>query len=544
MAFSTFKFPTRSAVDDAKEVTTTLIGSNAKSVDDFIQGSVSAHYGHSHCGGDSMSATEFNLKQALIYYNSGMADYANGKYDSAVKHFSATIELNSKGIKAYDNAGDALYCMGQPEIANQYYIKANELAAKSFPVYRERGQAFYAMSQHMNAAQDFKVENTYEPRHAMSFFTKGVGLYKSYIRYPNFSLSLRDRDNAIPMFNIAIILNSRLGDAFFYRGHLLLCKKERDLAIQDLSKAIELGCKLNDAHRYLKKALTVELSKPSEAIFKLILTQKYWSIFKEIAGVTIDKEALLTSIKNLVPALKLNVLAQALVKETFLGQLFYTRRHLFYTEPNVTIGTLKQIAGALERELATSDAKVMLSDVTKTALCKDTTLQEELKKAFPSLYQKLKPIFDAYQIQFGVTNAPDIIIAPPVISAVSIAPSAPSVAALFSNNKSVVEKSDTHSQPRINSTIAQQVDQEQIEGALSVSVNSTAPDSEQQEGQTSIDLSMDSSASELPDQSKMENNFEKGLLAKLALLPAPPTYRITVVDHKMESKNKIVARVM
>ena len=65
---------------------------------------------------------------------------------------------------------------------------------------------------------------------------------------------VNDFENALTNYSRAIELNPHLGEAYFNRGLIYLQLGQREKAIDDLSKAGELG--IMDSYSILKKIIT------------------------------------------------------------------------------------------------------------------------------------------------------------------------------------------------------------------------------------------------------------------------------------------------
>jgi hypothetical protein len=109
--------------------------------------------------------------------------------------------------------------------------------------------------------------------------------------------------------------------------------------------------------------------------------------------------------------IKQTALWQSLLRESFLGSLFYTQ--VFDLPPAINRGTLSRIVGALNTEIRLS--RVYLDNPTLSKIAADTFLQLEIQKHFPNLFILLmdhlyKPSSIAILAPIGL--APDINLAP------------------------------------------------------------------------------------------------------------------------------------
>ncbi|MER3447202.1 MAG: hypothetical protein C4291_10325 [Candidatus Dadabacteria bacterium] len=168
---------------------------------------------------DYSKAIEINPKNALAYYNRGIAYQAKGRYDKAISDYSKAIEINPSYAAAYINRGIVYANRGLLDQAASDYNRAVEIDPKY-------GEAIY-QNAYVNKDRNDK---------AISGFNKTLKISPIYDNNKD-----AQYDQAIYNYTKAIEANPRDAQAYYHRGVAYYNKGQYDKAIADFNKAIELN---------------------------------------------------------------------------------------------------------------------------------------------------------------------------------------------------------------------------------------------------------------------------------------------------------------
>lgn len=111
-----------------------------------------------------------------------------------------------------------------------YFTKALQLDPGLTEAYAKRGTLYYFQGNYTGAIQDFQRVAELKPLDSKANIMLGLAFMKQEYY-----------DEAISYFNHAIELNPRDADAYGYRSEARRLKGKLDVAIQDATRAIELG---------------------------------------------------------------------------------------------------------------------------------------------------------------------------------------------------------------------------------------------------------------------------------------------------------------
>ncbi len=180
---------------------------------------------------------EFDPKDAVAYYDRGLAYYEQNKYDLAIADYTKAIELDPKYAKAYIWRGGAYNNQKNYDLALSDYNKAIELDPKYVNAYCSRGSSYEAQKNYDLALSDYNKAIELDPKHACAYTKRGIA-YNRENKY----------DRAIADYTKAIELDPKYALAYYKRGNAYDDLKKYDLAIADFSKAIELDPNYADAY--------------------------------------------------------------------------------------------------------------------------------------------------------------------------------------------------------------------------------------------------------------------------------------------------------
>ena len=183
-----------------------------------------------------------------IAYNSrGTAFHNRGDYDKSISDFGRAVELFPSD-QSYSNLGMSHFRKGEYRESIAYLSKAIECSA-SDRLYVLRGDAYYRDGDYDKAEVDYMNANEKELLNIVSRNWNLIAAYKLAI----LRLKTTAYDASLEVINDVIEhdTDSCLGNRpYCVRGIVLLCLKEWDSAVEDLSRCRDndasLDCRLND----------------------------------------------------------------------------------------------------------------------------------------------------------------------------------------------------------------------------------------------------------------------------------------------------------
>ena len=104
---------------------------------------------------DYTKALEINPRDALAYYNRGIAYNKKGRHDEAISDFNKALEINPRDAWAYYNRGIAYDNKGEYDQAISDYTKALEINPKDAVAYYDRGILYEKKGQYDQAISDY-----------------------------------------------------------------------------------------------------------------------------------------------------------------------------------------------------------------------------------------------------------------------------------------------------------------------------------------------------------------------------------------------------
>jgi tetratricopeptide (TPR) repeat protein len=198
----------------------------------------------------------------ISFLNSGIGHYSRGEHDMAIIYFNMAISSEPDFGEAYNNRGLAYHAKGDNDRALADFEKAIQLLPDSAIPYSNRGAVYLSMGDHENAIADLDKALELDPRFSKAYYNRGL----TYLGLGEYDNAIADFDKAIEFTpeEVSAILNkvptgeSRLSMgavdwfkntqsfadlslAYANRGIAYFGKGDRDRAVADLEKALELG---------------------------------------------------------------------------------------------------------------------------------------------------------------------------------------------------------------------------------------------------------------------------------------------------------------
>jgi tetratricopeptide (TPR) repeat protein len=170
----------------------------------------------------------------------GRAKIANATahYYTALRYLNRAIGLNAQYSQAYQNRAAAFMALQRNDEAAQDLDKVIALSPDNAAFYVARGQAFARDKKWMPAFRDFTKAIELAPDNVPALIGRA-------------SQNLdRRRDLALEDLNKAIALDPKASEAYFWRGQARYAANDAEGADADLSMAIELDPLSSEAHRF------------------------------------------------------------------------------------------------------------------------------------------------------------------------------------------------------------------------------------------------------------------------------------------------------
>jgi tetratricopeptide (TPR) repeat protein len=213
-------------------------------------------------------AINHNPKLTEVYNNLGSVYDKQGNHKRAVKYYTRAIKQNPNFIEAYYNRGNAYLNLGNYKRAIKDYTQViqqkSDLKKKA---YMNRGNLYARQGEYNRAIADTQAILALDPNDAeaaeaynnIGFYYAQLGNYDLALTNINKAISLRPKKSdqaydsrgfvyakqgkyelAIADYNQAIKINPDLATTYLKRGSAYKAKGDKDRAITDFKKVLEL----------------------------------------------------------------------------------------------------------------------------------------------------------------------------------------------------------------------------------------------------------------------------------------------------------------
>jgi tetratricopeptide (TPR) repeat protein len=180
---------------------------------------------------DSVSKEPEATKHYLEYLSQGH-DYAEaGDFNKALEAYTEAIELKSDGTDGYVGRGACNAHLGNYQLAEKDFDMAIQLNPGNYQAYWARALLHTTLRNFDKAVDDYsRVIDLNQDFAAMAYANRGW-VYRN---------RLRDSQQAISDYTMAIKLKAGSALVYYHRACALLDTRKYREAVEDLSKAIEL----------------------------------------------------------------------------------------------------------------------------------------------------------------------------------------------------------------------------------------------------------------------------------------------------------------
>ena len=191
-----------------------------------------------NAAGDAQGTkTDLDLQKAKELYEAGLAFFAQGQMEEAIRKYDEAIRLSSDTPGAYAGRGLAYSNLGQFQRAVQDFDAAIRLNPQNADAYNNRGLAFGELGDFNKAVQDFDASIRLNPQRADAYNNRGLAYGE-----------LGDFNKAVQDFDASIRLNPQRADAYNNRGLAYGELGDFNKAVQDFDAAIRLNPQNADAY--------------------------------------------------------------------------------------------------------------------------------------------------------------------------------------------------------------------------------------------------------------------------------------------------------
>jgi tetratricopeptide (TPR) repeat protein len=162
----------------------------------------------------------------LVHYNLGNAFTQQRRYDAALRHYSASLDINPDYANAYYQRGQVWHVMGNYDRAITDFTQMLQQNPDDVNALLNRGSAYNLNDNYSQAIADFNQVLLRQPEHVDAFFNRGTAL-----------LYAGESEQALADFSCVLELNPNDADAFAYRGIVWSNTGDYNRALADFTAA-------------------------------------------------------------------------------------------------------------------------------------------------------------------------------------------------------------------------------------------------------------------------------------------------------------------
>ena len=180
-------------------------------------------------------------EKVMKEYVEGKNNHNEGKFETAISHFTNAIDLSPKIPSLYLVLGNSYLAYDRYDDAIATYDRGLAVAERSEMIYAKlianRGHANEELGQHQNAMDDLSLAIKLIPNHSGTYIARGVVKYR-----------MKDFQGAIDDYTAAMERDSDSANAYYNRGLAKANLKDFQGAIKDFTKSIKLSPDHDDVY--------------------------------------------------------------------------------------------------------------------------------------------------------------------------------------------------------------------------------------------------------------------------------------------------------
>ena len=173
-----------------------------------------------------------NAKDAIAWYNKGVALGGLRRYEDSLRAYDEAIRLDTKSVASWYNKGVALDDLGRHEDALRAYDEALRLDPKDAASLNNKGAALSALNRYREALPIFGKAVELDPEDALIWYNRGVVLSR-----------LDRREEAVSCYDEATTLDPSYAEAWHNKGGSLGILGRYEEALLAIDEAIRLNPK-------------------------------------------------------------------------------------------------------------------------------------------------------------------------------------------------------------------------------------------------------------------------------------------------------------
>jgi tetratricopeptide (TPR) repeat protein len=178
---------------------------------------------------DAKRAVHLDNENALFQNNLGYVYNVRHEIKNAIFYLRNAVKLEPTYHNAWDNLSTAYQDIGEYDSSLYAVNKAIELNPQKSKYYNGRGNVYFAIKQKENALNDFNKAVELDKQNYKAINNIGI-VYSSSSRF----------SEAVKFFNSAIAIYPNYADAYFNRCFALYSLGNRELAMKDLQKCLQI----------------------------------------------------------------------------------------------------------------------------------------------------------------------------------------------------------------------------------------------------------------------------------------------------------------
>jgi tetratricopeptide (TPR) repeat protein len=170
-----------------------------------------------------------DIDHAKVFYEQGLINYQQTKYQDAIKKFTKAIQANPNFSQAYNQRGNAYYRLQNYQKSQADSSEAIRLNPQDVNAYYDRGFSLYTLGNYNGAIADYNQAIQLDPNSANFYYARGLARSK-----------IKERQGAIEDLNKAIAINPQYAEAYLERGTIYRKLGLKLEAVKDLNEAVAL----------------------------------------------------------------------------------------------------------------------------------------------------------------------------------------------------------------------------------------------------------------------------------------------------------------
>lgn len=193
-------------------------------------------------------------KNTSLYLNRAAAYIKLNKSNLAMADYKKALAINPKLILDNKKMGDLFYAAKDYNSALYYYKRLKNMAGVSKDVYFELGKVLEKQGKHLNAAEAFTIALSIDKKNPDYYYYKGISM-----------LALLNYNEAIKDFQLAVFYKKDYNDAYLKLADTFYASKDYKSAVENY--AICVNNKYDELYCYMKTGYAYKaLNSRKEAI--------------------------------------------------------------------------------------------------------------------------------------------------------------------------------------------------------------------------------------------------------------------------------------